>query len=107
MALPYQFVEPILGQAPLNPRVLKLPERSKVAKYLELAELLLRRFPSESNGRGAKFLIDLCKLTDPGPLAPISWFTTQQRQDLIEIGSPALIARIVPTLRLEARFARR
>ena len=87
MALPYQFVEPILGQAPLNPRVLKLPERSKVAKYLELAELLLRRFPSESNGRGAKFLIDLCKL--------------------IEIGSPALIARIVPTLRLEARFARR
>lgn len=107
MALPYSYTIPILDQLPAVPRPLKLPELSKATKYLELAEVLLRRFPSESNGRAAKFLIDLTRCTDPGPAAQLSWFTTPGARDLIEIGHLGGIARIVPTLRFEARFARR
>lgn len=107
MALPYQFVVPLLGQALPAPRQLKLPVQHKAGKYLELVELLLRRFPSESNARAAKFLLDLCRVTDPGLPAPVSWFMGQGRPDLIQIGQPGVVRRIAPTMRFEARFARR
>ena len=104
LAMPYQFMEPILGSAPGAARPLKKADGDKRKKYLELSQVILNRFPSTSNGRGVQFLMDICTKTDPGPLYPIPFYTSLGQNDLIVIGSNPVLARVAPTVRFEARI---
>ena len=105
--MPYQFMEDIIDQAPTVARPLKLATRGKRAKYLELCQVLLRKFPTESMGRSVAFLLDLVRNTDPGQLSPIPFYTTPGQQDLIDIQRQGILGRVVPTIRFQARINRR
>lgn len=106
MAMPYQFMQNIIDHAPTVARPLKLATRGKRAKYLELCNVLLRKFPTESMGRSVAFLLDLVSNTNPGQLAPIPFYTTPGQQDLIDISRQTTLGRVVPTITFQARINR-
>ena len=105
--MPFQFVQPILHSAPDTARPLKKVDPGKAKKYLELADILIRRFPSTTSGRSIEFLVDLCRNRNPGPLAPIPFYSTPGQQDLVVIPANPGLARVAPTIRFEAMFQRR
>ena len=107
LAMPFQFVQPILHSAPDSARPLKKVDPGKGKKYLELADILLRRFPSSTSGRPIEFLVDLCRNRNPGPLAPIPFYSTPGQQDLVVIPANPGLARVAPTIRFEAMLQRR
>ncbi|CAK9062233.1 unnamed protein product, partial [Durusdinium trenchii] len=106
LAMPYQFMEPIVNSAPTAPRNLKRVQPAKAKKYLEFAQVLLRRFPSDTSGRAIQFFVDLVKCTDPGPLFPLPFYTTAGAVERIEISRPTALGRIVPAMVFQARIGR-
>lgn len=104
--MPYQFLQGILDEVPTVPRPLKRVDGDKKKKYLELAAILMKRFPSDVGGRAVRFLLDLVQNTDPGALPPIPFVATPGPRDLIEVTPREIVQRIVPTVRFEAVIAR-
>ena len=104
--MPYQFLQGILDEVPTVPRPLKRVDGDKKKKYLELAAILMKRFPSDVGGRAVRFLLDLVQNTDPGALPPIPFVATPGARDLIEVTPREIVQRIVPTVRFEAVIAR-
>lgn len=104
--MPYHYSVPILDQAPLISRPLRLPDNNKIKKYIDLANLLTRRFPTDSSGRAVDFLLELVTNQTPGPLPDLPWFTRATPADQIRIGLPSAIARVAPAMRFEARLGR-
>lgn len=106
LAMPYQFMQPILHSSPEEPRPLKRLEAVKRQRYTDLAQVMLTRFPSTSSQRGIEFLLDLCNCTDPGLLAPIPFYATPGQRDLVVL-RPAAVVRVAPTIRFRATINRR
>lgn len=107
LGMPFEFMEPFVNQSPTEARPLRLPVPSKRKKYLELAELLIKRFPSDTMGRGAEFLVNLVQNTHPGELPPLDFYTTARAPDLVQTGLPSSVARVAPAMRFEAVFSNR
>ena len=108
VAMPYYFLRNLSDDAPTVARPLKKVDPGKAKKYLELAEILVNRFASVTNARSVQFLVDLCTNRNPGPLAPIPWYTNSAQQDQIVIRQPdRILARVAPTIRFEARIVAR
>ena len=104
LAMPYQFMVPILNSAPTVARPLKKPEAAKASKYLQLCQVLLARFPSDTSGRAVEFLMGLVANQDPGPLPPLPWFTTAGTPDRVQVDLPASLARVAPAMVFRARI---
>lgn len=102
--MPYQFMLPILNSAPSVPRPLRRPEPAKAKKYLELAEVLLNRFPSDTSGRAVEFLVDLVRNETPGVLPALPWYTTPGNRDVIRLGVPRALGRVAPAMVFQARI---
>lgn len=51
LAMPYQFLQPILCEAPEGSRPLKRLDPTKRKRYLDLCQVIVKRFASESGGR--------------------------------------------------------
>jgi hypothetical protein len=41
---------------------------SKVKHSLSVADILVKRFPSDMGGRAVEFLLDICQNQNPGPV---------------------------------------
>ena len=106
LALPYDMAGVIFNRPPQVPRPLKEIERKRKAQYLELAEILARRFARASSERAIDFLIDLCQNRDAGILTPLPWFEAHGAPAVIHTrpGPPQALARLVPAMRLQIRF---
>lgn len=104
LAMPYSFATPILNAAPTDARPLRTVESGKAKKYLELAQIILQRFSSDTMGRAVEFLVDVVRNRDPGPLPPLPWYTTAGMADAIQVGLPAALARIAPAMVFQARI---
>ena len=102
--MPYQHVLPILNSVPTIPWPLRKPMPSKVKHYLSVADILVKRFPSDMGGRAVEFLLDICQNQNPGPLVPLPWFRTADPLDTIQLGLPRVVDRLVPAMTFEARF---
>lgn len=84
------------------PRQLKAVQPPKAKDYLDLAGMLLRRFPSDTSGRAVEFLVDVCENSDPGALPPLPWFTAGGATDLVRMTSADWLAKLVPAVRFQA-----
>ena len=108
LALPYQMALPYISTAPNGLRPLKLDGKGiqkKTQDYLALADILLRRFPTDLGGRAAQFLLELCRDKDPGEVPRLSWFTTGGVHDQIDINKPPnVVAKVIPRVRFQAVF---
>lgn len=102
--MPYQFMVPILNRSPTVVRPLRKPEASKAKKYLQLCQVLLARFPSDTSGRAVEFLMELVSSQDPGPVPPLPWFSTAGTPDRVQVDLPASLARVVPAMVFRARI---
>lgn len=71
--------------------------------YLELAQVLLRKHPSESTKRGVMFLLMLCR-NEPAPDLPsLPWLEAAPVQPVqIDVNVPSLM-RLAPVMRFTAR----
>lgn len=107
MAMPYNFMEPILNRAPEESRLLRKTDPKKAKTYLELARVLLRRFASDTSGRAVEFLVDLVTNQTPGHLAPLPFYTTAGSLDTIQVGlSTGALYRVAPAMVFQARIGR-
>ena len=106
LALPYDFMRPLLNSAPRIPRNLTLPKANKQQDYLQWADLLIRRFPSDTSGRMVEFLLDLVQNTEPGQAPPLPWYTSPRLQPIIRVGQPAVAAHVVPSVKFRVNFLR-
>lgn len=106
LAMPYSFMVPILNHSPEASRPLKKTDAAKGKKYLELARVLLARFPSDTSGRAVQFLIDLVRNQDPGDMFPLPWYTTAGSLGEIQIGRPKGLFRVAPAMVFQARIGR-
>ena len=106
LAMPYEFMQPLLNSCPGGPRPLRPLNTSKRTKCLEVARVLLRRFPSSTTGRAVDFLVDLVQNLNPGPAPELIWYSTPGSMDDIRIGLPPVAQRVLPAMVFEARFGR-
>ena len=102
--MPYEFMVPILNDAPRIPRPLRPIQPAKAKRYMEVSEVLINRFPSDTGGRAIEFLLDLVQNHEPGVPPELSWYINAGPRDVIHVGLPANIYRVVPAMRFEARF---
>ena len=102
--MPYEFMVPILNDAPRVPRPLRPIQPAKVQRYLEVASVLISRFPSDTGGRAIEFLLDLVQNHEPGVAPKLLWYINAGPRDVIHVGLPASIYRVIPAMRFEARF---
>lgn len=93
----------MVGPLPREARPLIAPNRKKRLVYLELAQLLLKKFPSESTARSIRFLLKLCRNEPPEPLVQLDWLESAPRNDVqINIDLPSL-SRLAPVMSFNAR----
>ena len=98
----HQYLE-MVGSPPCEARPLQPPDRKKRLIYLELAQLLLRKYPSQSTQRSVQFLLLLCRNTGQQPLPRLPWLERAARGDVeINVDLPSL-ARLAPVMRFNAR----
>ena len=102
--MPYEFMVPILNDAPRVPRPLRPIQPAKVKRYLEVAQVLINRFPSDTGGRAIEFLLDLVQNHEPGVPPELPWYINAGPRDVIHVGLPASIYRLIPAMIFEARF---
>ncbi|CAL1147633.1 unnamed protein product [Cladocopium goreaui] len=107
LALPYQFAARIMNTAATEPRQLKKVQSDKAKKYLEVCQVLMQRFPTDTSGRSVEFLLDLVNNTEPGEAPPLPWISTASPADAVQVGRPRLVERLAPAVNFEARFAHR
>ena len=107
LALPYQFAARIMTTAATEPRQLKKVQSDKAKKYLEVCQVLMQRFPTDTSGRSVEFLLDLVNNTEPGEAPPLPWISTASPADAVQVGRPRLVERLAPAVNFEARFAHR
>ena len=94
----------IVGAMPCVPRPLIAPNRKKRLVYLEVGQLLLRKYPSESTARSIRFLLKLCRNEPPEPLVALEWLEQAPRADGdIDIRLPPVLDRLAPVMRFNAR----
>lgn len=99
----HSYLEKV-GAVPAVPRPLIAPTRKKRMVYLEIGQLLLRKYPSESTARSIRFLIKLCRNEPPEPLVPLPWLErAPQDEPNIDIGVPSALSRLAPVMRFNAR----
>ena len=93
----------MVGPVPATPRPLEPLPRNKRMMYLELAQVLLRKHPSESTKRGVMFLLMLCR-NEPAPDLPsLPWLEAAPVQPVqIDVNVPSLM-RLAPVMRFTAR----
>lgn len=106
LAMPYQFMVPILNQAPLESRPLRRTDAAKAQKYIQLAKVLLNRFPSDTSGRAVEFLMDLVQNQNPGSLCPLPFYTTAGSPDTVRISNSPALFRVAPAMVFQARLGR-
>ena len=104
--MPYQYMVPILNSAPTTPRQLNKIEGVKAKKYMELAEVLLARFPSDTSGRAVNFLIDVVTNRDPGELPPLPFYTTAGTPNQIRLEQAVGLCKVAPAMVFQARIGR-
>ena len=98
----HQYLD-MVGSPPSEARPLQPPDRKKRLIYLELAQLLLRKYPSQSTQRSVQFLLLLCRNEGQQPLPPLPWLERAARGDVeINVDLPSL-ARLAPVMRFNAR----
>ena len=107
LALPYQFAAPVLNTSASEPRQLKKVQSDKAKKYLEVCQVLMQRFPTDTSGRSVEFLLDLVSNTQPGEAPPLPWISNASPADAVQVGRPRLVERVAPAVNFEARFAHR
>ena len=107
LALPFHFAAGIMNTAATEPRPLKKVQSDKAKKYLEVCQVLMQRFPTDTSGRSVEFLLDLVSNTEPGEAPPLPWISTASPADAVQVGLPRLVERVAPAVNFEARFARR
>ena len=97
----------LLNGIPEVPRPLKRVEGDKAKKYLELAKMMLARFPSDLSGRAVSFLTDLVRNRDPGAAPRLEWYSRAEHLRPAMVGLPEVVGRVAPALmKFEARFLR-
>ena len=97
----------LVGEVPTEPRRLRAPDRKKLQVYIELAQILLRKYPSESTARSVKFLIDLCQNdAEVGELCDLAWLQEPRAPARIDVGSPSALQRLAPVMTFNAQLRR-
>ena len=104
LGAPYSLLAPVLQGSPTLPRPLRRVDPEKAKRYMELVDLLLNRFPSDTSGRAAEFLMDLVRSTDPGALPLLPWFEGESHPARVRIENAAVLRRAMPSMRFQARF---
>lgn len=86
---------------------MKPVDADKAKKYLELANMMLARFPSDLSGRAVSFLTDLVRNRDPGVAPSLVWYCAAEDLRPARVGLPEVVGRVAPALmKFEARFLR-
>lgn len=105
LVLPQQIIRLILRGGPQVPRPLAAVKAQKAEHYLQLARIMVTRFPTDTSGRAAEFLVDLIRNRTPGPLHPLPWFEEPGNPDEIKIqGQAAVLGRVLPAMKFQAQI---
>ena len=102
--MPYAFMMDHLAAAPTIVRPLRPPRPGKAKDFLALARIMARRFPSDSSGRAAEWLLSVVRDTNAGQAPEIPWFTMPVLQPVVRVAPIPLAATLVPSVELGARF---
>ena len=105
LAVPFQYLD-YLPQMPTVARPLTIAKPKKVKDYLDLAKVLLSRFPTQTMARAVSFLLRVAQNTNPGPLGSLSWFSTPGRDDQIQIRNLAVLSKVAPAMKFRANLMR-
>ena len=105
LAVPFQYLD-YLPQMPTVPRPLTIAKPKKVKDYLDLAKVLLSRFPTQTMARAVSFLLRVAQNTNPGPLGSLAWFSTPGRDDQIQIRNLAVLSKVAPAMKFRANLMR-
>lgn len=82
-----------------------MPVFQKAKDYLDLANVLVTRFASDSGGRAAEFLIGICNSSrePPAPLHEIRFFLEGGTVEEIHVGRPPLVmGKVAPLVKFQA-----
>ena len=106
LAFPFRYLA-LLGPCPAQPRALAAVLTQKRKDYLDLAAVLLRKYPCTSTERACSFLLSLCNNDPPQPVPRLNWF--ESPPDVgpsIDVGLPHALGRIAPVMRFNAQLRR-
>ena len=92
---------------PTISRPLLPANRQRPMVYLELAQILLRKFPSESTARSARFLLEMCRQHPLEPLVDLPWLRSDPiLAPIINVGIPPALHRLAPVMSFRAQHRR-
>ena len=101
LAFPHRYVARI-GAPPGADQVrcLKAVKPGKQKDTIALAKLLLEKYPHEATRRAVDFLLSICRTErKPGGLPALGWIDNPAAPQVIELGLPSALGRVIPAMR--------
>lgn len=93
----------LLGACPSEARALRTVEPSKRKSYLEVAAVLLRKYPNASTSRSVTFLLKICNNYPPDGVPRLPWLEAPSAQArVINLTNSAAFAKLAPAMRFNA-----
>lgn len=106
LALPYTYLER-LPALPTVARGLNPPKPKLATDYVNLARVLLRRFPTQVMSRAVDFLLRTAQNQEPGAVGDLSiWFDSDHRVQHIQILNTPILSRVAPAMFFRASLGR-
>lgn len=93
----------LLGACPSEARALKAVEPSKKKSYLEVASILLRKYPNASTSRSVTFLLKICNNDPPDGVPRLPWLEAPSAQArVINLTNSSAFTKLAPAMRFNA-----
>lgn len=105
LTLPISFLERLVGGVPSAVREVSPPLRERCTKWIDLADVLSARVPTESTKRTVEYLLELATQALPSQaslLPPLVWLRSTESVDTIDLGMPSTLRKLVPAMHFRA-----
>ena len=105
LALPYEFLQRLETPLPSQIRGVAGVPKNRLQKWLDLADAIANRGPTESSQRTVRFLIALATEpmeTDVGRLPSLRWLTQEETIPVIDMSAPSALGTFCPAMRFKA-----
>ena len=102
---PLEFLRRLGESLPPDVRPIKQVPKDRKQKWLDLADSLARRHPTESSQRTVRFLIEIATQPLEGTvdqLLPLKWLERDEETPEIDISAPSFLRTFCPAMRFRA-----
>lgn len=105
LAIPWDYMQRLSSQTPLHANELKAVPIDRKKKWIDLAEALSKRAPTQSTQRTVQYLLWLCHGNidnDVAHFQPLPWHERAVEPPRVDLSAPSVLSKLCPAMHFRA-----